>query len=318
MGQYKNYNIYINYNILDGNETNNYIDAQMSVYDENVRNNPKLQAEIKKERDEYVRKHGSEPFDYRRHIAKHQVEQSIPDERQREEIRQDAKLSDIAKKYEETIVKQLDMISQTQIGQCLLNALNPHKRVWILPFFEENKTTPITFSGQTYHDEFFTKTGGGIRVHFYPWTKGMPKTSRYDTDDDILFHELVHAYRHGYQAYSQQFNEIVDDSTDGEEFIALCVQNMYRSSLNRLLYKYYGGVVYVKADELTTYLFSNTAFITALGKAQRESPLFNIIKDWKTLKFNPWRDYEAWSKERVRNDPYLNSKKNESGSLLSG
>lgn len=309
MRQYKNYNIYINYNIFDGNETNNYIENQMSVYDENVRNNPQLQAEIKKERDEYFRKHGSEPFDYRRHIARHQVEQSVDDERLKEEIRKDNKLSETAKKYEEAIVKKLDIISRTQIGHCLLNSLNPQKTVWILPLFKENTFQPDTFTGVTYHDDFFTKTGGGIRIHFYPWEKGMSKTSSYDTDDDILFHELVHAYRHGYQTYSQQFNEIVGDNTDGEEFIALCVQNMYRSSLNRLLYKYYGGNRYVPADELTTYLFANTTFINALSKAKGESPLFNILKDWKTIKFNPWRDYESWSKERIRNDPYLNSKR---------
>lgn len=309
MRRYKSYNIYINYNIFDENESQAFVNKQMSAYDQSVKNNPKLQAEMKKERDEYFRKTGQEPFDYRRYMAEEQAKTSIFDERQREEIRKDGKHSETAGKYEDSIVKILDQICKTQIGQCLINSLNSQKTVWILPLFEKDSFTPSTFNGETYHEEFFTKTGGGTRVHFYLWNKGMPKTSRYDTDDDILFHELVHAYRHGFQTYDQQFNEILDDSTNGEEFIALCVQNMYRESMKRSLYKYYGGVVYLSPDELTKYIFSKDPFIKTLSKAQNENPLFKTIKDWKSLKFNPWRDYESWSKERLRQDPYLNSKR---------
>lgn len=313
MKQYQGHQIYINYNTSQfniGEAVRENFDAD---YQLERNNNPALRAEIKKERDEYFLKTGVNPVDLRRENALFAGRQYAQRVQARSEITAEENLSETARKYEEAVIKRLDLISKNQVGLHLLNFLNTQKKVWILPYFEENSLTPKTFAGETVHDENFTYSGGGIRIYFYPWEEGMKKSTGYDTDDDILFHELVHAYRDGHLSYGQQWYEPVDNHknyTNAEEFIALCLQNMYRSSRgDRLLYESYGGNKKAMARELEAYMSSKDSIIRILKKAQERDPFIRMVKNWTLPEFNPWRDFESLAKDYYRKDPSLNMKR---------
>lgn len=312
MRQYKEFNLYINYNLFEESESKAFVQKEMRDYDNELAKNPRLQAEIQKERAEAIRKYGGYN-DYRRQYAEHAAQtQATYDQTFREEIAVEKQPSATAIKFEESVVRKLDIIYGTEIGRCIMAFINKQKKVWIIPAIENGQ--PTTFWGETSHDELNAKYGGGIRIKFYPWESGMPKNSYYDTDDDILFHELVHAYRDSHQRYGEQSRENnldnLNNFTNEEEFIALCLQNMYRSARgNNRLYKAYGGNIYGTQSEVQDYLFSRSSLVRSLDKAQQHDPFIKLVKNWKFPRFNPWRDFESLSKSFYSRDPFLSSKR---------
>ena len=128
--------------------------------------------------------------------------------------------------YENGVIEALKVIVTTPIGRLLLGAMDRNVRYSIHPRLKEDGTNckcgAFVFPGAP-------KEGGGIRIYYNP-TEYRDPTRRWISRDDVLFHELVHAYRMGRWTY-----EIVNNAPamanwdDSEEFLATQMQNAYLS-----------------------------------------------------------------------------------------
>ncbi len=96
--------------------------------------------------------------------------------------------------YEQAVAAQLSAICGTRIGKLLFTALNPDTKIWILPFHKGQQQACGCAAG-TWPHIMSKSEGGGIRLFYNPSDFG-PGGQSY-TPDDVLFHELVHAYRTG-------------------------------------------------------------------------------------------------------------------------
>jgi hypothetical protein len=134
------------------------------------------------------------------------------------------------------------------------------------------------------------KEGGGIRVYFNPtdW-KGQ-----WQTADDVLFHELVHAYRMGRIGYEALNGTGMTDYTDGEEFLALHLQNMYLADRGsqRFYLAYNRPALNGSKDEAYEFYARSAEVPMALRYFRDTEPLAIACSHWKApaAGFNPWRD----------------------------
>jgi len=181
--------------------------------------------------------------------------------------------------YENIIRKQLDIIYNTEVGKCLLNLLNPQKKIWILPN-PKLSSTAMTFPCKT------VKEGGGIRIHFNPenWV---------GTEDDTLVHELTHALRFSYNRFYRK-NILHDSYPDSEEFLATQISNVYRSSRGKSqlygAYHYSEGYWSSKGSIYQAFVES-PELIMALKFCLDYEELVSRIARLKHLEFNPFNDY---------------------------
>ena len=204
------------------------------------------------------------------------------------EITEDKTPSAAAKAFEDQVYDLLaKKISLTVMGRLLLNALNRNIKYWIVPFDAENrrmcKCGAFTFPGAP-------KEGGGIRVYFNPtdW-KG-----KWQTPDDILFHELVHAYRMGRIGYAALNRTPMNDYDDAEEFLALQLQNMYLADRGsqRFYIAYKRPWLNSSKDDAYAYYASSAEVPMAFRYFADSEPLATGVSHWKAPAngFNPWRD----------------------------
>jgi len=204
------------------------------------------------------------------------------------EITEDKTPSAAAKAFEDQVYDLLaKKISLTVMGRLLLNALNRNIKYWVVPFDAENrrmcKCGAFTFPGAP-------KEGGGIRVYFNPtdW-KG-----KWQTPDDILFHELVHAYRMGRIGYAALNRTPMNDYDDAEEFLALQLQNMYLADRGsqRFYIAYKRPWLNSAKDDAYAYYASSAEVPMAFRYFADSEPLATGVSHWKAPAngFNPWRD----------------------------
>ena len=217
------------------------------------------------------------------------------------EITEDKTPSAAARDFEDQVYDLLEKrISTTVMGRLLLNALDRSIKYWIVPFDAENKRLckcgAFTFPGAP-------KEGGGIRVYFNPtdW-KGT-----WQTADDVLFHELVHAYRMGRIGYANLIRTPMADYDDAEEFLALQLQNMYladRHSLNFYI-AYKRPRENRSKDEAYDYYSSSAEVPMAFRYFADTEPLARAVAHWKAPVngFNPWRDQPAIEKAYLKEMP---------------
>ena len=217
------------------------------------------------------------------------------------EITEDKTPSKAAKAYEDQVYDLLqNKIALTVMGRMLLNALDRNTRYWIVPLDEENKTHckcgAMTFPGAP-------KEGGGIRVYFNPtdW-KGQ-----WQTADDVLFHELVHAYRMGRVGYEALNNTGMTDYTDGEEFLALQLQNMYLADRisQRFYLAYNRPALNGSKDEAYEYYARSAEVPMAFRYFRDTEPLATAVSHWKAPAngFNPWRDQPQIEQAYLKQTP---------------
>jgi hypothetical protein len=194
-----------------------------------------------------------------------------------------------SREYENRVYKLLMLIGSIRPGKLVLDSMNPNLKHWIVPFDDLDKSTcdcsAFTFPG-------VPKGGGGVRVHFNPdWNPSADPSKRY-TGDDILFHELVHAYKIGTQGYDPSPPEL-HDGTSIEEFMALQLQNIYLSYRGGTFfyhsYRDPRGVSKVQAYE--SYV-KDTEVLGLFRYFLNTEPLVQQVATWTRAAdtFNPWRD----------------------------
>lgn len=193
--------------------------------------------------------------------------------------------------FERDVYQQLQTISTTLIGRLLFDSLDRNQKYWIIPLDFLDKTdcecSAYTFPGHP-------KAGGGTRIYYNP-SDFNPSSQRWIGADDILFHELVHAYRMGSVGYEiVNGAKFMNDHKNGEEFFALQMQNMYLACRNApRFYRTYKRLESVSKSTAYQYLSESAESLMALRHYTIREPLAAKVALWKfpADSFNPFRDY---------------------------
>lgn len=180
--------------------------------------------------------------------------------------------------FETTIRTQLDIIYNTNVGRDLLDLLNPHEKIWIVPDPDlkyNAMTGPATVKGR-----------GGIRLRINPdqWI---------GTLDDTLVHELIHALRFSHHRFERKYM-VHESFPDSEEFIATQVANIYRSERGKKQlygeYHYTEGI-WARKGSIYQKFVENPELIMALKFCLDSEELVRRIALFKGIDFNPFKDY---------------------------
>jgi hypothetical protein len=196
----------------------------------------------------------------------------------------------VAVTYEQGVIDALNVIVTTQIGRLVLGALNQNTRYSIHPRLKEDGTGcncgAFVFPGAP-------KEGGGIRVYYNP-TEFNDPARRWIGRDDVLFHELVHAYRMGRWSYDT-INSAADmiNWDDSEEFVATQMQNAYLSQRGgNHFYRSYPRLE--RADKGTAYqaLIEDREALGQLNFFVNTDSVMGTVAGWSTppTSFNSFRD----------------------------
>ena len=186
--------------------------------------------------------------------------------------------------YESRVEQLLQRIVSNKVGKELLDSLDGKQRYWIVPrsYFGPQGGAAVTFPGAP-------GGGGGVRVYFSP--KDIDHHRKAISVDDVLFHELAHAYRMGRVGYGGLNVKEVNSNDDAEEFFATQLQNVYLSYRgSRRFYRDYNSLTSVSKAE--AYDFYELYTTMALKWFLDHEPLSRRIAGWRSpsASFNPWRD----------------------------
>jgi Effector protein len=292
MRKFRNYPIYINYNIYTEAE------RQTARFESDVRFHRSAESlKFAKEVDTARREGWSDNYyDYRRE-RRHANADDFG--RYHEDIRIESKPSQEAVQFENDVLKQLNIIASTAIGRLLFDCLNPNAKVWISPMYGDDRKN---CECGAWVDPWIMKKeeGGGVRMHYNP-------KDHLDRADDILFHEMIHAYRGGWVPYTAQHHIRMSEYASAEEFIATHLQNVYRScrghfwfyrSHNRFLW-------HLIKEEMYEYFANDVEVVEAFRYFLAHEPLASRVAKMKEPEFNPWRDFAELERMFRGRDPYL-------------
>jgi hypothetical protein len=205
------------------------------------------------------------------------------------EITEDKTPGPEAREYEDQVYKLLMLIASTKIGRLLFDSLNRAVQHWIVPLDYLDKSQ---CNCRAYEFPGGPKEGGGVRVYFNP--KDFNSSAKlWFSADDILFHELVHAYRDGRVGYSNENFRPMNEYTTAEEFIALHMQNVYLANRGGLrFYRSYRSLQSVSKNTAYQSFANDAEALMAFRHFVDNDPLAATVAGWKfpADSFNPWRD----------------------------
>lgn len=203
--------------------------------------------------------------------------------------------------YEKQVYLQLQLIKETAVGRLLLDSLETSVRVWIVPLdlidAKECKCGAYTFPGKP-------NEGGGIRIYYNP-SDHNGSAKKWKAADDILFHELIHAYRNGRVGYDAVNKaKYMNDHKDAEEFLALEMQNVYLACRGaKRYYKTYRHLESVSKDSAYSYFAGSAESLMVLRYYVESEPLAAKISKWMSPpdSFNPFRDQNVLERMLISN-----------------
>jgi hypothetical protein len=192
--------------------------------------------------------------------------------------------------YEKAVIEALNVIVTTQIGRLVLGAMDRNIRYSIHPRLKDDgkncECGAFVFPGAP-------KEGGGIRIYYNP-TEFNDASRRWIGRDDVLFHELVHAYRMGRWSY-ETINNAPDmvNWDDSEEFVATQMQNAYLSQRGgQRFYRSYPKLE--RADKGTAYkaLMDDREALGQLNFFVNTDSVMGTVAGWAqpVTSFNSFRD----------------------------
>jgi hypothetical protein len=222
------------------------------------------------------------------------------------EITEDTNPSPESIAYEEAVVEQLKIIGKTAVGKLLLAALNPQVKHWIIPG-DESLYQSCGCAALTASWVLTDKQGGGVRLYFDPF--GFDPKMEYYTPDDILFHEMIHAYRGGRVGYSGQNNKPLREYLTAEELLAIHLQNVYLACRGHLqFYLTHRNPRLATKNETYYHLATDIEALGAMEYFLRNEPLAAKVATWAYPLFNPWRDYADLEAILFNRYPIVNGK----------
>ncbi len=192
--------------------------------------------------------------------------------------------------WEEFVADQLNTVCQNAVGKLLFDSLDPDVEVYIVPFHKDERRS-CGCGGAGTLGVFNKKQGGGIRVFF---SRGDPAMKGYYGADDVLLHEMVHAYRIGRVTWSGQKRTQLDGYNTAEEFLAIHLQNVYLDFRGRRHYyfSHWEPVKRSKGDIYSEFTEAGEPLL-ALKYYLDNEPVAQTVATWPFPHpdFNPWRDY---------------------------
>jgi hypothetical protein len=205
------------------------------------------------------------------------------------EITEDKAPGTESREYENQVYKVLMLIASTKVGKLLFDSLNRDLKYWIVPLDYLDKSQcscgAFTFPGGP-------KEGGGERVYFSP-ADWKSSARMWLSADDILFHELAHAYRDGRMGYSRNNFKPMNEYKTAEEFFALHMQNVYLANRgSSRFYRSYRSLQSVSKGTAYQYFASDAEVLMAFRHFVDNDPLAAEVARWMHPpdSFNPWRD----------------------------
>lgn len=210
------------------------------------------------------------------------------------EIQPDSHPSAAQKAWEDSVIGQLNIIASNPVGKLVLDSIDYTQKVWILPFesgLDANcQCTAYTFPSMDPKEQV------GIRIYYDPaWYRDG---DLWIGSDDILLHELVHAYRISKLGYFGQNEKPLNFYPNGEEFFAVQMQNVYLGfSGSVFYYQWYSPLKKGAKWQVYDYYSSSEDALAALKYFLKNEKLAWLVSVWATPRFNQWRDFGALEKE---------------------
>jgi hypothetical protein len=286
MKQFKPYPIYVSGNTLTEQEIEDEIQRRLKEYDRLLKTDPKFRAEI----EEAKRKYGYTDEYGRQLIREQQMDANLKtstpfDDKYRflEAMRPDS--SPKAVKFENTIIEQLKTIHKTEIGKLFFDSFNPKKKLWIT-LLEGKEQADCNCFAQT--DDAPIKDHVQIKYPMLKVNKG----------EDILFHEIVHAYRRAAGLEVFQHYKEKGEYISVEEFVATLFQNIYRSCIGEQQFYRYSKINLrvLPQKDYYDYLGSHVEVFGTLKEFLWKEPLALKVSRWAYPNFNPLRDFSEIKK----------------------
>jgi hypothetical protein len=230
--------------------------------------------------------------------------QSVKDEVSMKQFREYSLFIDYSSGPEEgKIYHALSMILATPVGKLLLDALSAQS--WIVPMDEKHSkmcacagltlpTTPDRGAGSDKNstvylevtDQALSVTKSGLKYQYY-------------SDDDRLFHELVHACRMGRIGYYKMLYSSMTNYLNPEEFLAVHMQNVYLSYRNNPRFYLNTNTMRAvsKGDAYVSFVADKEA-LKMFDYFVKNDPFAAKVANLKlpVTSFNPWRDYGTLSR----------------------
>jgi hypothetical protein len=195
-------------------------------------------------------------------------------------------------KWERFVADQLDTVCSTGIGKCVFDGLNAEVPIYVVPFHTDDRAMCGCGGAGTLGIFEDKHGGGGIRIFFNP---GDPEMRGYYGADDVLFHELIHAYRKGNnQGKRHEKSDQIDGYNSAEEFLAIHLQNVYLDCRGKRHYyfSHWEPTKRSKGDIYQEFVDRGEPLL-ALKYFVDNEPVASTVSKWPYPhpNFNPWRDY---------------------------
>ncbi|MGH8516839.1 MAG: hypothetical protein ACREUE_05215 [Panacagrimonas sp.] len=206
-----------------------------------------------------------------------------------------------ARHYEERVRSFLNEIRRNEVGRCVLDFCMGADPIWIIPFDSaqiENAGGSFDANVTRSHKSFGGKQA--VRVAYTPghWTFAADGKLPGARADEVLFHEMVHAYRFASPRVPARNYDELPHNTDHEEFLAHQAANVYRSLKGARVFNiHYKGKQLASAAECEKGLKSIPGLLEALEGFLRTDPLSKAIARIRTL-YNPFADIDRLRRER--------------------
>ena len=187
--------------------------------------------------------------------------------------------------WEREVVKHLDRIMITQIGGLLVRSMKSSVKVWIVV-----DSSPEGAAASTTPGELPASSGGGVRLYFDPF--GFPLDSDRYTAADILFHELVHAYRSAWMGIKGSNWRQMREYKTAEEFLAVHLQNVFMSQIGKnKFYLAHENNQVASVAEVYENIARTRETMEVLGYFLYREPFARMVAKWTQPVCNVWRDY---------------------------
>jgi hypothetical protein len=291
MKQYRNYAIYINYNKFTEAERSAALHARDvtfytnqtpgrvgGAFPESMKLENLLNPHATRylaEQEAYRKKHG-DVNDWQRDYREFDVDTK---DKMREEVRPE-KATKESVAYEKRVYRQLDIILGTAIGRLLLDSINAAEKIWIVVDEEGPgvaSTTPGVVSNYA---------GGGVRLYYDP--DDFDPKMEYFTPDDVLFHELVHAYR---SAKRVDYHRVLREYRTAEEFLAIHLQNVYMALRGKSrFYISHSNSSLAKKEDVYANIATDWDTVEAFNYFRFHEPLTVNVANMHYPSYNVWRD----------------------------
>ena len=185
-----------------------------------------------------------------------------------------------ARNYYLRVASLLRKISSTKIGAILLKQFKT--AVYIVP------RTGGCYCAQTYPLIYqiapeinYSRGKGASYIWFAPDEKFQ---------DDVLFHELVHAYRFAFDKFEPR--SVANGEYNTEEFLAHQLQNIYLSELKKPIYFTYRTEEISTKARIYEHFLTNPEFPMVLKYFLRHEYLAMLAAHVEGSDYNPFRDAE--------------------------